>query len=76
MVEGLCSKGHLHLLGLQLGLQLPELLLQDERGHLTVHVVEYDGTRQPVQELRLEGLLHLLHHGLASADAAVEADAL
>ena len=76
MVEGFSSKRHRHLPGGQLRLQLAQLLLQNQRGHLPVHIVEHNGTRQTVQELGLEGALHLFHHRLATADAAVKANGL
>ena len=76
MVEGLLGERHLHLLGIELGLQFAQFLLQDQRCHLAVHIMEHNGSRQAVQELWLEGLLHLFHHRLAATDAAVETDAL
>ena len=64
--------GHLHTFAFQLRVQFTQFLVQNAVRHLLVHIVEDDGARQAVQELRLEGPFHLFHHRFARFDYASE----
>ena len=56
----------------QLFIQLAQLLVEHLRSHFPTHVMEYDGSRQTVEEFRFEGFLYLTEHGLSGAYLTVE----
>ena len=64
-----------NVLRAELGLQLRELLVEDERCHLSRHIVEDNDVGEAVDELGLERLLHCGEHGVAARHAARESDA-
>ncbi len=64
MFEGSVADLQGQFLGSHLVLQFLQLLVEDEACHVLVHLVEHHDVAESVDELRLESLLHLLHHRL------------
>ena len=56
-------------------IELAQLLAEYQLCHMLIHVVEDHGVRKTVDKLRLEGLLHLREHRLATAHTSTEANA-